>query len=111
MVGSNSQWYGYVPGVLNVYIHEFRCGSTPLSNTPVSLVTVRVVSMFLQVTVVPTGTVIVVGMNAEPTISTFAAPAPIGVPDGVAAGVGVGVGAAHVSSHGLMHFWSSSHQV
>jgi hypothetical protein len=58
---------------------------SPLSNKPVSLVTVwATASLFVQVTVVPTATVSELGLKAMPDIDTLFVPFP--------GGVGVGEG-------------------
>ena len=76
------QWYGYVPGVLNVVVVTFPAAMFPVSHTPVSLVEVCAMpSVFFHVTVVPDVTVIVAGKKAIPDIVTTL--------DWVVAGVGL----------------------
>src|SRR5215218_2261633 len=108
------QTYAYVPGVLNV--NEKLCPGLrlPLSKLPSLAVAVwGEVSLLVQVTVVPAGTVSIGGLKAKSLIST-AAPVPVaspaaGVPivaigggvlasSGMASGVGVTIGGAAVGS-------------
>jgi hypothetical protein len=56
------QWYGNVPALLNVNQYMSPCSMKPESKTPVSEVAVCVICpLFVQQTVVPTGTVTLAG--------------------------------------------------
>jgi hypothetical protein len=58
MNGCGSQWYGKLPALLNVYENVSPCIRVPDKKTPVSELTVCGMSpLFVQQTVVPTGTV------------------------------------------------------
>jgi hypothetical protein len=58
MNGCGSQWYGKLPAPLNVYENVSPCIRVPDKKTPVSELTVCGISpLFVQQTVVPTGTV------------------------------------------------------
>jgi hypothetical protein len=72
-----------VPAVAKVTVLDAPAGMFPVSHAPVSLVEVWAIpSLFVQVMVVFRGTVIVVGVNAIPAITT--------VLGGVLVGLGAG---------------------
>jgi hypothetical protein len=63
------QWYAYVPALVNGWLNVEPLESVPLSNEPSSAVTVcEALPVFVQVTVVPTLTVVGDGWNPKSTI-------------------------------------------
>ena len=80
--GWTVQWYGYVPAVLNVYVNVSPFARKPESHTPVSEVVVCVIwPVFVQQTVVPTGTVMSAGLKNRSPIAICVDPAgqPLGM--------------------------------
>ena len=70
MNGWAVQWYGYVPAVLNMYVNVSPLAKDPESKTPSSDVAVCVVwPVFVQQTVVPTGTVMSAGSKKKSPIA------------------------------------------
>ncbi len=75
MNGCGSQWYGKLPALLNVYENVSPCISVPERNTCESELTVCGMSpLFVQQTVVPTGTVKASGSYSKSTMETCVAP-------------------------------------
>jgi hypothetical protein len=71
MNGWGSQWYGKLPALLKVYENVSPCMRVPERKTPVSELTVCGMSpLFVQQTVVPTGTVSMSSSYAKSTIDT-----------------------------------------
>ena len=70
------QWYGNEPALLKVNENESPCARKPESKTPVSEVAVCVIwPLFVQQTVVPTGTLMSAGLKKLSPIEISADPA------------------------------------
>jgi hypothetical protein len=88
------QWYANVPAVANVRANVAPFPSDSLVKEPSSAVTVWLaLSLFVQVTVVPTGTVIVAGTKLKSVMATVLPVAG----DTAAGGAAVAAGAADVA--------------
>lgn len=75
------QWYANVPALANVNVYESPDPKVPLSKSAWSEVTVWVTPVFVHVTVVPTLTLIAVGLKPKSTTVTA-------LPDAAPAGEG-----------------------